>query len=96
MTDAEELAVYAAVFAADAGTDALYYERYTESIGALCVAVAKEAIRRREAAREAGYRFNATAFVEQAAYALNRCHSATLEQLLEAGQREADSLAGRA
>lgn len=97
MTDPKDLARYAAIFAADAGADALYYdERYTDEMAALCVAVAEEAIKRREAAREAGYRFNATAFVEQAAYALNRCHSATLGQLLEAGQREADSLAGRA
>lgn len=92
MTEAESLAFYAAVFAADAGTDALYYERYTEDMAALCVAVAKEAIRRSEITDEDFYTL---AFVEQAAYALNRCHSATLEQLFEAGQMESDSLAGK-
>lgn len=92
MNYAESLAFYAAVFAADAGTDALYYERYTEDMAALCVAVAKEAIRRSEATDEDFYTL---AFVEQAAHALNQCHAATLEQLFEAGQMESDSLAGR-
>lgn len=92
MNYAESLAFYAAVFAADAGTDALYYERYTEDMAAMCVAVAKEAIRRSEITDEDFYTL---AFVEQAAYALNRCHSATLEQLFEAGQMESDMLAGK-
>ena len=92
MNDVESLAFYAAVFAADAGTDALYYERYTEDMGALCVAVAKEAIRRSEITDEDFYTL---AFVEAAGWALNQCHAATLEQLFEAGQRESDSLAGK-
>jgi hypothetical protein len=92
MNYAESLAFYAAVFAADAGTDALYYELYTEDMGALCVAVAKEAIRRSEITDEDFYTL---AFVEAAAWALNQCHAATLEQLFEAGQRGSDSLAGK-
>lgn len=92
MTDAESLAFYAAVFAADAGTDALYYERYTEDMAHLCVTVAKEAIRRSEITDEDFYTL---AFVEAAAWALNKCHAATLEQLLDAGQRESDSIAGK-
>jgi hypothetical protein len=49
MTDAESLAYYAAIFAADAGTDALYYDdRYTDEMAHMCIAVAKEAIRRNE------------------------------------------------
>ena len=94
--DAMDLARYAAIFAADAGTDALYYdERYTDEMAELCVTVALEAIRRRDAAFEADEDFYACAFVEQAALALNQCHAATLEQLFEAGQRESDSLAGK-
>ena len=42
MADPQELARYAAIFAADAGTDALYYgDRYTDDMAALCVAVAE-------------------------------------------------------
>jgi hypothetical protein len=96
MTDAEDLARYAAIFAADAGADALYYnDRYTDEMAELCVAVAKEAIKRRDAAQEAGEDFYACAFVEAAADALNRCHAATLEQLLDAGQMESDCIAGK-
>jgi hypothetical protein len=96
MNDAESLAFYTAVFAADAGTDALYTDdRDTEDMGRLCIAVAEEAIRRRYAAFEAGEDFYACAFVEAAANALNQRHAATLEQLLDAGQRESDSLAGK-
>ena len=96
MTYAEDLARYAAIFAADAGTDALYYdERYTDEMAELCVAVAAEAIKRRDAAKEAGEDFYACRFVEEAANALNQCHAATLEQILDAGQRESDALARR-
>jgi len=95
MNDAEQLARYAAIFAADAGTDALYHWGDTDEVATLCVAVAKEAIERREAAVAAGEDFYACAFVEAAANALNRCHLSTLEQLLDAGQRESDSLAGK-
>lgn len=97
MTYAEELARYAAIFAADAGTDALYYgDRYTDEMADLCLDVALEAIKRRDEAKEAGKDFYACAFVEQAAQALNQCHAATLEQILDAGQQESDSLAGKA
>jgi hypothetical protein len=90
-----DLARYAAIFACDAGTDALYYgDRYTDEMAELCIAVAEEAIQRRDAAAEAGKNFYACAFVEAAADALNRCHSATLEQLLDAGQMESDCIAG--
>jgi len=94
MTYDKALAYYAAVFAADAGTDALYHDRYTEDMARLCIAVAEEAIKRGNAAEAQGKRFHALAFVEAAANALNTCHVATLDQLLDAGQMEADSLAG--
>ena len=95
--DARDLARYAAIFAADAGTDALYYnDRYTDEMADLCFDVAVEAITRRDAAKEAGQDFYACAFVEAAANALNQCHAATLEQILDAGQQESDSLAGKA
>jgi hypothetical protein len=94
--DARDLARYAAIFAADAETDALYYnDRYTDEVADLCIAVAEEAIKRRDAAQEAGEDFYACAFVEEAAQALNYCHPSTLEQLFDAGQRESDSLAGK-
>lgn len=96
MNNAKDLARYAAIFAADAGTDALYYnDRYTDEMAALCVAVAEEAIKRRDAAKAAGEDFYACEFVEVAADALNQCHAATLEQLFEAGQMASDSLAGK-
>jgi hypothetical protein len=92
MTDAESLAYYAAIFAADAG-EALYYnDRYTDEMSELCIAVAKEAIRRSEATQRDFYTL---AFVEAAAWALNQCHAATLEQMFDAGQMESDSLAGK-
>jgi hypothetical protein len=92
MTDAESLAYYAAIFAADAGTDALYYDdRYTDEMAHMCIAVAKEAIRRNEATEDYFYTM---AFVEAAAKALNQCHAATLEEMFEAGQMESDNLAG--
>jgi len=70
--DARDLARYAAIFAADAGTDALYYkDRYTEEMADMCVDVALEAIKRRDAASEAGEDFYACAFVEAAA---SQCH----------------------
>ena len=95
--DARDLARYAAIFAADAGTDALYYnDRYTDEMADLCFDVAVEAITRRDAAEKAGENFYACAFVEAAAQALNRCHAATLEQLFDAGQQESDALAGKA
>ena len=97
MTYAEELARYAAIFAADAGTDALYYgDRYTDEMANLCVAVASEAITRRNLANVAGKDFYACAFVESAAQALNQCHAATLAQLIDAGQQESDNLARKA
>ena len=96
MDYAHDLARYAAIFACDAGADALYYDdRYTDEMAELCIAVAKEAIKRRDAAEEAGEDFYACAFVEAAADTLNRCHVATLEQLLEAGQMESDLIAGK-
>ena len=94
--DALDLARYAAIFAADAGTDALYYNRYTDDVADLCLTVAKVAILRRDEASEAGRDFYACAFVEQAAQALNQCHAATLEQLFDAGQQESDNLARKA
>lgn len=94
MTDPKDLARYAAIFAADAGADALYYDdRYTDEMAALCVAVAEEAIKRRDAAKAAGEDFYACEFVEAAARALWLCPTATLEQILDAGQRSSDSLA---
>jgi hypothetical protein len=94
--DARDLARYAAIFAADAGAEALYYDdRYTDEMAELCVAVALEAIKRRDAAAEAGKDFYACRFVEEAANALNQCHAATLEQMFDAGQMESDSLAGK-
>lgn len=92
--DAKDLARYAAIFAADAGTDALYYgDRLTDEMADMCVMVGLEAIKRRDAAMEAGENFYACAFVEAAANALNQCHAATIEQLFDAGQRESDSIA---
>ena len=94
--DAMDLARYAAIFAADAGTDALYYnDRYTDEMAELCLDVALETLKRRDAAFAADEDFYACAFVEAAANALNGCHAATLDQLFEAGQRESDSLAGK-
>lgn len=94
--DAKDLARYAAIFAADAGTDALYYnDRYTDEMADLCFDVAVAAIERRDAAQKAGEDFYACVFVEAAAQALNLCHAATLEQILDAGQRESDALAGK-
>ena len=57
----------------------------------MCIAVAKEAIRRSEATEEDFYTL---AFVEEAGWALKQCHAATLEQLFEAGQRWSDVIAG--
>jgi hypothetical protein len=93
MTDAESLAFYTAVFAADAGTDALYSDERetTEDMAHMCIAVAKEAIRRSEATEEDFYTL---VFVEAAGWALKQCHEATLEQLFEAGQRWSDVTAG--
>lgn len=94
MTYAKDLARYAAIFACDAGSEALYYDdRYTDEMSELCIAVAEEAIKRRDAAKEAGEDFYACAFVEAAANALHQCHPATLEQLLDAGQIESDTIA---
>ncbi len=94
MNQQQDLARYAAIFAADAGTDALYYgDRYTDDMADLCLSVAAEAISRREAAEIAGKDFYACAFVEAAAFALNSCHAASLDQLLEAGQIESDLIA---
>ena len=93
MTDAESLAFYTAVFAADAGTDALYSDERetTEDMAHMCIAVAKEAIRRSEATEEDFYTL---VFVEAAGWALKQCHEATLEQLFDAGQRWSDVTAG--
>jgi hypothetical protein len=96
MTYDKALAYYAAVFAADAGTDALYHDRYTEDMARMCIAVAEEAIKRGEAAEAQGKRFHTLSFIEGAANALNTCHVATLEQLFDAGQMETDSLAQEA
>ena len=97
MTYDRALAYYAAVFAADAGTDALYHNRYTEDMARMCIAVAEEAIKRGQEACGVSRdkkRFHTLVFIEGAANALNRCHAMTLEQLLDAGQMESDSLAG--
>ena len=92
--DARDLARYAAIFAADAGTDALYYnDRYTDEVAELCIDVALEVIKRRDAAQELGEDFYACAFVEEAAWTLTQSPEATLEQLLDAGQRESDAIA---
>jgi hypothetical protein len=94
--DARDLARYAAIFAADAGTVALYHdERYTDEMADLCFDVAVEAITRRDVAKEAGEYFYACEFVEAAANVLNQCHEATLEQMFDAGQRASDSIAGK-
>lgn len=93
MNHERDLARYAAIFAADAGTDALYYDdRYTDDMADLCLAVAEEAIKRRGEADEAGEDFYACAFVEAAAAALSACPAATLPQILAAGQTEVDNL----
>ena len=96
--DAKDLARYAAIFAADAGTDALYlnYERDTDVMVELCLMVAEETLRRRDAADAVVEDFYACAFVEQAALLLRENPTASLEQLLDAGQRESDALAGKA
>lgn len=86
------LAHYAAIFAADAGTDALYHDRYTGAVGDLCVAVAQEAIARKVAADSKGKDFYPVAFVESAALALAVNPAATLEQLFDAGQMEVDAI----
>lgn len=94
MTYAKDLARYAAIFAADAGATALYHdERYTDEMAELCLAVAEEAVKRREAAKEANKDFYACAFVEAAAKTLNEQPTADLEQLLTAGQGESDAIA---
>ena len=94
MTYNKALPYYAAVFAADAGTDALYHDRYTEDMAEMCIAVANEAINRGNAAFHADKRFYTLVFVEAAANALNQCPVATLDQLFDAGQMASDSLAG--
>lgn len=96
MTYDKALAYYAAIFAADAGTDALYHNRYTEDMARMCIAVAEEAIKRGNAAEAQGKRFHTLVFIEGAANALNRCHAMTFEQLFDAGQMETDSLAQEA
>jgi len=95
MTPTIRLARYAAIFAADAGTDALYYgDRITDDVAWLSLAVAQEAIERSDAAEAAGKDFYAQLFVEGAALALARFPSCTLEQLFEAGQLDVDSIIG--
>jgi len=94
MNKETELAYYAAVFAADAGTDALYYERYTGDMARLCISVSQEVIKRGEAASRDNRRFHWLVFVEGAANALNQCHAATLEQMFDAGQMATDSIGG--
>lgn len=95
MTYAKDLARYAAIFAADAGPEALYHnDRCTDDMAELCVAVAGEAIKRRDAAVETDQNFYACAFVEAAAQRLNAQPAADLGQLLIAGQAESDSIAG--
>lgn len=95
MTATQELARYAAIFAADAGAESLYYgHRPTFDMAELCVAVAQVAIDRRDAAFAAGRDFYACDFVEAAAFALHNDPAATLEQLLAAGQAESDAIGG--
>ena len=90
-----DLARYAAIFAADAGPDALYFDdRITDDVADLCIAVAEEAIKRRNAANAAGQDFYAMAFVEAAADLLRKWPNATLDQLFEAGQLDVDALKG--
>lgn len=95
MTNTTRTAAYAAIFAADAGTDALYRDRDTTDVADLCVAVAEEATSRKAAADAEGCDFYPVAFVEQAAAALRANPEATIEQLFAAGQAECDSLARR-
>ena len=94
----ESAARYAIIFAADAGTTALYNreggERYTEEVFELAAAVGNEAERRRIEAEEAGRDFYALAFAEQAANLLRARPDAGIEELFAAGQSESDNIAG--
>jgi hypothetical protein len=95
MTNEQDLARYAAIFAADAGTDALYYgDRITDDVALLCLAVAQEAIAFRDLAFSRGEDFYAMAFVEAAANMLNRWPTSTLVQLIEAGEAEVEAIKG--
>lgn len=95
----DNAARYAVIFAADAGTEALYNcdtsndFRNTDDVVELAAAVGNEAEKRRLAA-EGKRDFYPVAFAEQAAEALRRNHAASLRDLYEAGQAECDSLAG--
>jgi hypothetical protein len=90
-----ELARYAAIFAADAGTEALYYgDRITDEVATLCLAIAQEAVAFRDLALSRGEDFYPMAFVEAAARALSEDHSATLLTLIEAGEAEVDMIKG--
>lgn len=92
MSDTFDLARYAATFAADAGTDALYYERDTYDVQDLCVTIAQEAIDRKKQAEEDGRDFWPLAFVEAAALFLASYPAASLEQLYEAGNLVCDNI----
>lgn len=87
---------YATIFAADVSIDAqLDSELNTEEFCQLSIDIGKIAAKRNDAARAAGEDFYPVAFVEQAAQRLNQKPDATLDELLAAGQRECDSLAGK-
>jgi hypothetical protein len=95
MNNAQDLARYAAIFAADAGTDALYYgDRITDDVALLCIAIAQEAIAFRDLALSRGEDFYPMAFVEAAANMLNRWPTSTLVQLIEAGEAEVEAIKG--
>ena len=90
----DSVARYAAIFAADAGEQALYLNRTTDEVADLCVAVADEAVKRRDAAFAKGEDYYAMAFVETAASWLSNHPRATFLELCLAGQREVDMLKG--
>jgi hypothetical protein len=90
----DSVARYAAVFAADAGEQALYLNRTTDEVADLCVAVADEVVKRRDAALAKGEDYYAMAFVETAASWLSNHPRATFLELCHVGQREVDLLKG--
>ena len=87
---------YATIFAADVSLAAqMDSELNTEEFCQLSIDIGKIAAKRNDAARAAGEDFYPVAFVEQAARRFNVKSNATLDELLAAGQRECDSLAGK-
>lgn len=103
-TDAinENAARYAIIFAADAGTDALYAygiegkeHRVTDEVVNLATQIGNIAEGRRKDAERDRRDFYPVAFVEQAAAALRDNPHASIHDLCEAGQAESDSIARR-